>query len=234
MVRVENSDPEGGNSDNAGFTAPAAAPGQAESRESKVRLDKLLEERLDGLLEARRVKPADEWETASPEPVAWEEMYYALLAERRDNGRARWDWRKALYIAWNCVPSSKRWPKHEIQLIELLGLTNTRTLRQWKEKDAEIEERIVAGPKRLLMGHVADVMEALVTVAKRTDEKAHQDRKLFLEMTGQYTPKAKAELTGEGGEPIEFRNVNELSDEELERIATGGSPRAVVASKRST
>lgn len=210
MLKMENSDPEGGNSDNAGFTAPAAAPGQAESRASKAR--------LDGLLDARRERPNAAWEMASPEPVAWEAMYYDLLAEKTEQGQARWDWRRALYIAWNCVPSSKRWPKYEIELIELLGLSNTRTIRQWKEKDPEIEERIAAGPKRLLLGHVADVMEALVAVATLPDAKAHQDRKLFLEMTGQYTP--KAQVTGKDDGPIQHEVEVGLSDDErAERVA---------------
>lgn len=209
------------NSDNSGFTAPENVPGQAESRASKAR--------LDALLDARRARPEEAWEEASPEPVAWEAMYYDLLAEKTEEGRARWDWRKALYIAWNCVPSSKRWPKYEIELIDLLGLTNTRTIRQWKQNDPEIEKRIQEGPKALLMGHVADVLEALVKVATQADPKAHQDRKLFFEMTGQYKPAGKVEVTGEDGGPIEYRDVNELSDEELARIASGGSPGAVKA-----
>lgn len=216
-------------SDNSGFTTSPALPGQAESRASKTR--------LDALLAARRAQPDAAWEAASPEPVAWEEMYYSLLEERvqveQPDGEmksmARWDWRKALYIAWNCVPASKRWPKYEVQLIELLGLTNTRTIRQWKEKDPEMIERIAAGPKRLLGEHVADVLEALVTVAKQPDPKSHQDRKLFLELTDQYKPKGQMELTGEDGEPIEFKNANELSDEELAHIATGGSAGASAA-----
>lgn len=209
------------NSDNSGFTAPENVPGQAESRVSKAR--------LDALLDARRARPEEEWEEASPEPVAWEAMYYDLLAEKTADGRARWDWRKALYIAWNCVPSSKRWPKYEIELIDILGLTNTRTIRQWKQNDPEIEKRIQEGPKALLMGHVADVLEALVRVATQANSKAHQDRKLFLEMTGQYKPAGKVEVTGEDGGPIEYRDVNELSDEELARIAAGSSPGIVKA-----
>lgn len=222
MKRISHADDlKDGNSDNSGFTAPASAPGQDVSRVSKGR--------LDALLAARRARPEAGWEEASPEPVAWEEMYYTLLAEQTEEGKARWDWRKALYIAWHCVPASKRWPKYEVQLIDLLGLTNTRTIRQWKEKDPEIEERIADGPKKLLGEHIADVLEALVKVAKDADPKAHQDRKLFLEMTGQYKPSGKVALTGEDGGPVDFRNIDELSDEELTRIAAGRSQGAVTA-----
>lgn len=217
---------KGGNSEFSGFTAPGNAPGQAVSRASK--------ERLEGLLAARLAPPDPAWAEASAEPVAWEALYRDLLEERTPDGKLRWDWRKALYIAWSCVPTGQRWPKYEYELAtDFLGLTNTRTIREWKLKDPEIEERIAAGPKRLLLGHVADVLEALVLVATQADARAHQDRKLFLEMTGQYKPAGKVELTGEGGGPIDVREVGELSDEELERIATGRSPGTIKAAQRA-
>jgi len=215
-----------GNSEIAGFTAPFNAPGQAESRASK--------ERLDGLLVARRLRPEPTWEAATEEPVAWEALYRDLLEERTAEGKQRWDWRKALYIAWCCVPTRQRWPKYEYELAtEFLGLTNTRTIREWKRKDPEIETRIAEGPKRLLLGHVADVLEALILVATQADAKAHQDRKLFLELTGQYKPAGKMELTGEGGGPIDVREVGELSDDELERIATGSGSRVAAPAQRA-
>lgn len=179
-----------------GFTAPENAPGQAESRASR--------ERLEALLDARRARPEPQWAEATEEPVAWEAMYRDLLEERVEVKRegkpsrwvARWDWRKALYIAWSCVPSKKRWPRFEIELIEVLGLTNTATIRRWKLADPEIEKRIEAGPKKLLGDHIADVMQALVTVAIDPTPQAHQDRKLFLELTGQYNPKGTIDLKG--------------------------------------
>lgn len=214
------------NSEIAGFTAPANVPGQAESRASK--------ERLDGLLAAKRRRPEPTWEEATAEPVPWEALYRDLLEERTPDGKLRWDWRKALYIAWSCVPTRQRWPKYEYELAtDFLGLTNTRTIREWKRKDPEIEVRIAEGPKKLLLGYVADVMEALVMVATQADAKAHQDRKLFLELTGQYKPAGKLELMGEGGGPIDMREVGELSDEELERIATGRSPGAAAPAQRT-
>lgn len=209
-----------GNSENSGFTAPFNAPGQDVSRASKAR--------LESILAARQAPPDVEWEAASREPVAWEAMYRDLLEERTEEDKARWDWRKALYIAWSCVPTHDRWPKYEYELAEqFLGLSNTRTIRQWKEKDPEIEQRIAEGPKKALLSHIADVMAALAGVAASPDPRCHQDRKLFLEITGQYKPSGKVELTGEDGGPIDVREVSELSDEELERIAAGGSQRTV-------
>lgn len=193
-----------------GFTRPAQVPGQAESRASKLA--------LDALLAARQAQPDPGWQVADPEPVAWEAMYRDLLAEQveiKRDGRpskwvARWDWRKALYIAWSCVPSSKRWPKFEVQLIDLLGITNTATIRKWKAGDPEIEKRIEAGPKRLLMGHVADVLEALVKVAIDPSPEAHRDRRLFLEMTKQYDPKGTLALSGS----LAVGDIDELLEDE--------------------
>jgi hypothetical protein len=191
-------------------------------------------ERLEGLLAARRALPEPSFAEATPEPVAWEALYRDLLEERTADGKLRWDWRKALYIAWSCVPTGQRWPKYEYELAsDFLGLTNTRTIREWKLKDPEIEERIAAGPKRLLLGHVANVLEALVLVATQADAKSHPDRKLFLELTGQYKPAGKVELTGEGGGPIDVREVGELSDEELERIATGRGSGVIKQAQRT-
>lgn len=201
-----------GNSEISGFTAPGNAPGQAESRASK--------ERLESLLAARRARPEPTFAEATPEPVAWEALYRDLLEERTPDGKLRWDWRKALYIAWSCVPTAQRWPKYEYELAsDFLGLTNTRTIREWKLKDPEMDDRIAAGPKRLLLGHVADVLEALVLVAKTADAKAHQDRKLFLELTGQYKPAGKVELTGADGEPVETR-----VEIVYEQVPAGNSP----------
>jgi hypothetical protein len=180
-----------------GFLVPANVPGQAQSRTSKAR--------LDAILETRRARPTkQEWAEASAEPLAWEAMYYDLLEEKVEtklpNGAvklvARWDWRKALYIAWSSVPASKRWPRFESELIDLLGLNNTATIRKWKASDPEIEQRILAGPKKLLGNHIAEVLEALVTVAKDPDPKSHPDRRLFLELTGQYNPKGTLGVVG--------------------------------------
>ncbi len=196
-----------------GFTTPASVPGQAESRASR--------QRLEALLDARRAKPELKWEEAKAEPVAWEAMYRDLLEERVEVKREdkpsrfvpRWDWRKALYIAWSCVPSAQRWPRFEVELIELLGITNTATIRKWKAADPEIEERISAGPKKLLGGHVADVLNALVRVATDPTPQAHQDRKLFLEMTGQYDPKGTLNLRA----AVAMGEIDEMLDDDEQK-----------------
>ncbi|MCL4864132.1 MAG: hypothetical protein KJZ93_32285 [Caldilineaceae bacterium] len=192
-------DTERTNSDFSGFTAPANAPGQDASRAGKASLDAWLE--------------------GQEESPPWRTLYEDLLVETvivedsdgKTRRRPRWDWRRALYIAWRCVPPALREPKTEQELASLLGLTNTRTIRAWREKDPEIEERIAKLPKTLLMDHVSAVMVALVTVASEADAKAHPDRKLFLEMTGHYKPRSVQEIAGEGGGPVQVVTGDELA-----------------------
>lgn len=192
----------------SGFTAPPAAPGQAIGRSSKAALD--------------------EWLSELKEQPTWRSLYDELLAERvpvmgpdgqqrktkrgKPRFKPRWDWRKALFIAWYCVPKEKREPRTQEELAKLLGLTNTRTIRVWRQKDPEIDERIAAIPKQKLMEHVADVMDAMVVVAKMPVPAAHQDRKLFFEMTGQHDPKGTIDIQGGGVLVVLPDNGREDSD----------------------
>jgi len=184
MTQIENSE-------NSGFTAPLNAPGQKESRRGKAALDALLTEA-----------------TAPPE---WKALYEKLLDERVERDgyviAPKWDWRKALYIAWSVVPKARRQPATEDELAVLLNLKNTRTIRQWKRKCPEIEERIAELPRQMLLTHLADVYEAMVTVAKMAVPAAHQDRRLFLELTGDYAPKSNLQHTGSNGESLVIQLV---------------------------
>jgi hypothetical protein len=177
-----------------GFTAPPTLPGQDVSRERKAILDA--------------------WLRTLPEPPAWQSLYEDLLAERTADRktRPRWDWRKALYIAWSCVPRSQRWPKSLAGLADLMGLTDTATIRHWRQKDFEIDRRIRELPAQLVSNHVADILDAALFTALRQDEKGFQDRKLLLEIANVYKPRQVQELTG-GDKPVELKT--ELTDEEL-------------------
>lgn len=191
-----------------GFLLPENVPGQASSRESK--------ERLESLLEARRARPEPSLAVAEAEPVPWEDFWRDLMEERTEEGKRRWDWRKSLYIAWHCVPTSKRWPKYKYELMDILGV-NDATARKWRQNDPEIDERIAAGPKSLLGGHVANVLQALVEVAAKADASSHQDRKLFLEMTGQYKPKGEVALAG----ALMTGEIDDVLDEAEQAEITG-------------
>lgn len=160
-----------------GFTAPVNAPGQAQSHESKAGLEA--------------------WLVKQSTAPAWLEMYRDLLAERTDTKRPRWDWRKALYIAWSATPRDKRWPKTHNELASFIGLTDAATMRHWRLKDPEIDERIQSLPREALLGHVAAVFDALAVVASQADARSFQDRQLFLKITGHYQPSKTVELGGQ-------------------------------------
>ncbi|HLE03326.1 MAG TPA: hypothetical protein VI729_01765 [Anaerolineales bacterium] len=171
------------------FPAAVQTPGQRESREAYA------------LLLKRKTKPA------------WWEDYLELR-------RGGLDWRKAAYVAWASSPTRGRWPKTIEQLAaDVLGLRSDRTIRKWKENNPELEDMIATVQIAPMLRHRRDVIDALVAVAKRKDPEAHRDRKLFLEMTGDYKPRQVRELTGEGGGPIDFKETfGELSDEELDQL----------------
>lgn len=201
--------------DDTGFTAPPNVPGQAESRSSRARLDALLAGEL------------------KDQPPEWLGLYHELLEERRPildklgqptgRTRPRWDWRKALYIAWSATPRDRRWPKFEKELASLLGLADTKTIREWREKDPEIAARIAQLPAAMLLGHVAGVFDALATVAQMPDPKAFQDRRLFLEMTGHYHPSGTLALDGDlgvkhSGDVDVHHDLSRLNDDELAEL----------------
>jgi hypothetical protein len=176
-----------------GFTAPASAPGQAESHAAKAA--------LDAWLATLEVVPA------------WHSLYADLLLELKPGKRRvspnnmRWDWRKALFIAWSCLPARKRSPATLKELADLMGLTDPSTIRHWRAKDPEIDERIRALPVQLVTEHIADLLDAALAVALEREEKGFQDRKLLLEMAGAYKPRQVQELTGADDSDIRIRVV---------------------------
>lgn len=213
------------------FPAGPDVPGQAESRAARMELQR--------------------WLTEQTELPAWFTLWEDLVAERApmvDAGgeamlnakgevrtRRRWDWRKALYIAWSSVPKSRREPKTLEQLVQLLGLSSSGTIRNWRLHDPGIAERIAALPKTMLLGHVVDVYDALVAVATMPDPRSNPDRKLFFVLAGELDEKTSLVVSGPNEGPVAVNvdhGLSELSDEELDaldRIArriTGAGSRA--------
>jgi hypothetical protein len=121
--------------------------------------------------------------------VAWLDEWKALRAEG-------WDWRKAAYIAWKASPNLNRWPATQEDLaVKILGLRSDRVIRTWIAREPGIEERIARLQIEPLMRHRRDVINALVSTAALPDPRAHQDRKLFLEMTRDYKGSQQVEVT---------------------------------------
>lgn len=102
---------------------------------------------------------------------------------------ARFPWRVAAYIAWASSPRKLRRPAKQSDLASLLGLKTDRTIRKWIEDDPAILgeiKRLQASP---IVTHRRDIYEALVQGALDI-ERGHQDRKLALELLGDYRAKA--------------------------------------------
>lgn len=148
--------------DSGAFPASPATPGQAVSRASWREL------------QAQADKPA--W---------WSD--YLAIREAFPHFK---NWRIWVYIAWAGQPATSRDPRTlEVLAETVLGCTS-RVVRKWRAADwgdrPSVDEAVAwvqAGP---LLRHRRDIYEALVAVARTPDPKAHNDRKLALEMMGDY------------------------------------------------
>jgi hypothetical protein len=141
----------------------------------------------------------------------WKDVYLQLRAEG-------WDWRKAVFIAWSAMPSSKRVPKTQKELAAMLGLSGDKTFRNWMAKRPEMQARIEAFTVSLAGAALADVMEAWSEVAKQTDPKAHQDRITFLRWRGVYKPKAATSPEVPTEPVMTPADVSGLDDDQLEQL----------------
>jgi hypothetical protein len=132
--------------------------------------------------------------------------------------RGGWHWRVAAYIAWASSPRVAREPKTQDELARIhLGLTSDRAISTWRKRNPAIDEVVrmmQAGP---LFKHRAEIFTALVAVAVKPDYKGHADRKLALELMGDYTPirKVLAELRKKSG-----GDAGDLSENDLDELAS--------------
>jgi len=160
--------------------------------------------------EARVISEAARQTFESKEKPEWFKDYLGLIEKG-------WPWRVACYIAWASSPKINRWPATLKELAtDVLGLTTPRVVYTWRKKHPGIDTVIAMMQAQALYEHRRDVIEALVSVASTPDYKAHNDRKLYLEMLGDYIPKSKLEL-GKAGKSDE---LNEKSDDDLRRWLT--------------
>ena len=114
--------------------------------------------------------------------------YYEVFLDLLDHG---WPPRISAYIAWASSPRQNRWPKTQDELAHLLGLTSDRQFTKWRRNNEAIDDLITRLQLEPMLKHRADVIDALIASATDPDYKSHQDRKLFLEITGDYIPTAK-------------------------------------------
>lgn len=126
-----------------------------------------------------------------------------------------WDWRVAAYIAWASSPRSSRNPRTQEELaVNHLGLTSDRAIATWRKKNPAIDEMIALLQSSPLWDYRAEVFQALTANAVKPDYKTHNDRKLFLELTGDYIPTSKlAAMLTKGN--LTKADLGDFSDAEL-------------------
>lgn len=122
---------------------------------------------------------------------SWADAYQKLL---NAGVRAR----IAAYIAWSTMPKKYRWPETQEKLaVDVLGLSSDRAIATWRKKFPEIDMMIGELQSEEMLEYRPGAFHALGTVASETSYRAAADRRLFFEMTNDYTPKQKIE-THEG------------------------------------
>lgn len=177
---------------------------------------------LDDVVEIERITPDEAlvisnsartaFEDGSVEPKPGSEW----VDDYRDLREAGWPWRVAVFISWKASPTTDRWPRTQQELAtEVLGLKSDRIIRVWREKNPAIDEAIAVMQAAPLLKRRGDIFRALVESATTADHKNHPDRKLALEMLGDYTPKSDIKLSGSA------KDLSELSDSELDDLAGG-------------
>jgi len=141
--------------------------------------------------------------------------WFARYAELRSAG---WSWRVACYIAWASCPRKSRSPETQEELAtNVLGLTSDRQIWTWRVKNPAIDETVALFQAAPLFEHRADIMDALITSASTKDYKNFQDRKMALEMMGDYVP--RVQVDAERHKPDD---LGQMTEEELRQIASLG------------
>jgi hypothetical protein len=143
--------------------------------------------------------------------------------EYQDLRNGGWPWRQAAYIAWAGSPRVGREPKTQDELArKVLGLTSDRAITTWRRRNPAIDEMVAVLQSAPLFKFRAEIYKALIDNAMSADYKTHNDRKLALEIMGDYIPASKiaAELTKHLGTD----DLSNLSDEELMKLAAALKP----------
>ena len=141
----------------------------------------------------------------------WMSDYYYLL----DQGM---EWRTALYIAWKSCPVSLREPKTQEQLaMDFLNLKSDRVIRKWRKMNPKIDQYIAQMKAAPLMRYRGQVFMALAETASMVNPDANSDRRLFFEMTGDYTPRSKLTLNVWQDELVKAVKEGRLKPEDVVR-----------------
>jgi len=113
-------------------------------------------------------------------------------------------------IEWLAEPKYTRSPPTQAMLADNLGV-RSETITRWKT--AELRQAVNARAREMIGDALPDIYGALVSEAEKG---SYQHIKLVLEMLGEFTPSQSIDI-----------NLKDMSDAELEQIASGKHPYTV-------
>ncbi len=133
---------------------------------------------------------------------SWADLYQQLI-----NAGVRG--RLAAYIAWATMPKKYRFPETQEELAtKFLGLTSDRAIATWRKKFPEIDMMISQLQAEAMLEYRPGAFRALGTMASALSYRANPDRRLFFEMTRDYTPRQKIE--GDEGSSVGHKLLGQL------------------------
>lgn len=133
---------------------------------------------------------------------SWADLYQQLI-----NAGVRG--RVAAYIAWATMPKKYRYPETQEKLAtEFLGLTSDRAIATWRKRFPEIDMMVSELQAEAMLEFRPGAFHALGTVAADPTYRANPDRRLFFEITGDYTPRQK--ITSDDGKGVGRKVLGEL------------------------
>ncbi len=133
---------------------------------------------------------------------SWAEAYQSLL-----NAGVRP--RIAAYVAWATMPKKYRYPETQEKLaVDFLGLSSDRVISTWRKKFPEIDAMITELQAQAMLEFRPGAFYALGSVASDPSYRANPDRRLFFEMTNDYTPRQK--IMGDEGSGVGRKLLDQL------------------------
>mgnify|MGYP006952625796 CR=1 FL=1 len=161
----------------------------------------------------------------SEDALPWKEEYLSLV-------EGGWPWRVSAYMAWAASPRNTRTPKTQDELARMhLGLTSDRAINTWRRKNPAIDQMVAVLQSAPLWSHRAEIYDALIRVATSPEYKGHNDRKLALELLGDYLPAAKLEAILKGSAK---GNSVDTEDEDKLALIEGEAKKLSVISGQSS
>lgn len=172
-----------------------------------------MEGTVDALTEAqlKSERARQIFEAQHDEAGLWMDDYFLLTAEG-------WTWRQAVYMLWESQPADRRRPRYQKELAtDVLGLTTDRVICEWKADNPALMTRIRTLQISALEKSRAAIVRALVLSASDPDPRSHSDRKMALEMLGDYERRGTLRV----GRVIPD-DLAGMDEQELRALAYGG------------